>query len=261
MTQRALLLASVALVASITAHLSRAAVVDAWMIDDFVATQDVSVDAAAPPNQLNFASTVAPTAIGGERDLLVTKTAGVAGERVRARINPLGANLLRLTQDEANGTVVVSWDGFDGSGAIDASGLGGIDLGAGLVNPFFELNLTFSDVGGPIVLEVFEQGNIGNFAQATINAPGGVASGSSLLLTKAFSDFIAFGSSSLGAIFGNVGAIAMTIDARAVAQEGWDMRLDYLKTRGTVPVTTIALPGGLALMGLGLAAMRRRRVS
>lgn len=261
MTTRALLLAGLAFIATAAVHESHAAVVDAWMIDDFVAPQDVSVTASAPPTQIGFASTAAPTAIGGERDLGVTKTAGADGERVRVRTNPLGANLLRMTQDETNGTVVVTWDGFDGSSAINASGLGGINLGAGLLNPFFELNLTFSDVGGPIVLEIFEQGNIGNFAQATIVAPGGVASGSSVLLTKAFSDFIAFGSSSLDAIFGNVGAIAMVIDARAVAQEGWDMRLDYVKTRGTVPVTPIALPGGLALVMLGLGLLGRRKAA
>lgn len=255
MFARGLCLAVVGLAAIAPIHGSSAAVIDAWTIDGFFTTQEVNVAGAAPPNQFGFSSVTAAGVIGGERDLQVIKTQGADGERVRARVNPLGSNLLRMTIDEANGLVQVVWDGIDGSSALNPFGLGGIDLSAGLLNPFFELNLTFSDVGGPIVLEVFQQGSITNFAQAVLSAPGGIASGSSILLTQAFSDFIAFGTSSLDAIFRNVGAIAMTIDARATAQEGWDMRLDYIKTRGTAQV---ALPGSLALAMVGLVLLRRR---
>lgn len=42
---------------------------------------------------------------------------------------------------------------------------------------------------------------------------------------QAFSSFSATGGD-LNDILGNVGAIQMEIDATAVAQEGWDMRMD-----------------------------------
>ncbi|MBU0717686.1 MAG: hypothetical protein KJ749_05505, partial [Planctomycetes bacterium] len=65
------------------------------MIDDFITVQDVEVDAVAPPSQSAGSSLNTASAIGVERDLYVEKTAGTAGERIRARVNPNGESLLR----------------------------------------------------------------------------------------------------------------------------------------------------------------------
>jgi hypothetical protein len=169
----------------------------------------------------------------------------------------------------------VIYDGIDGGPeptgtsfpTVDYDGLGGLDLTAGLQDTFFELLLTFSDIGGPLILTVYEQGGAGsNYAQTTFALPGGVPTGSSNIQTKRMdlSDFNLFGTAALGDVFTNAGAIVMEINATAVAQEGWDMRIDYLKTRGTEPLpppTPTPSPATLALLGAGLLGMRfvRRR--
>lgn len=62
----------------------------------------------------------------------------------------------------------------------------------------------------------------------------------------------------LNNVFTNVGAIVVEVNATAAAQEGWDMGIDYLKTRGTEsPV--VPVPPTLALLALGLAALGLRR--
>ena len=229
------------------------------LIDDFITVQNGEVTNSVPPTQSTGSSLATLTAIGVERDLYVEKTAGLDGERVRARVNPNGQNLLRMTIDEARGRVVVTWDGVDGLAGpnqVNYGGLGGIDFSA---ETSIELLVTFSDVGGPVQLTFWDADDLtGNtFARTTLNVPGGVPSGSSVLLSTPLSSFTAFGGS-LANIFSSVGAIQMTIDATAVAQEGWDARFDYLRTIRTVPEAATLGLFGLSLVGLGLVRKTRR---
>lgn len=227
------------------------------LIDDFVTIQNGEVSATVPPNQSTGSSLATVSAIGVERDLFVEKTAGLDGERVRARINPNGLDLLRMTIDEARGRVVVTWDGFDGLAGpnqVNYAGLGSIDFSG---ETALELLVTFSDIGGPVHITFWDASDLtGNtFAKATLVVPGGVPSNSSVLLSMPLSSFVATGGT-LANIFDSVGAIQMVIDATAVAQEGWDARFDYIRTVRIPEAATLGI-FGLGLIGLGIAARRR----
>lgn len=116
-----------------------------FVIDDFITVQCVEVTAAGASSAGSSVNTT--SAIGIERDLFVEKTAGTDGERARVRINPNSEDLLRMTIDEANARVTVTWDGADnlpGRNDVDYDGLGGIDLSA---FDTLNLSLTFSDIG------------------------------------------------------------------------------------------------------------------
>ena len=240
--------------------IARAAVIDAVIIDTFETAQALEVEDVSPPVVSAAHQIAAGEVVGGFRDLFVSKTAGDTGERVRARVNPSGLDLLRMTIDDASGSVSTTYDGHDADSnpvtGVNFTGLGGIDFTAGLLDAFLEMEVNFSDVGGPVRFTVFQNVAAGDkFATGTINVPGGIPSGSSVILTKELSTFVLGGTAaSLGEVFTNVGALIMTIDATALAQQGWDMRMNYVKTRGTIdlPAALIPEPASLTLLGLGL---------
>jgi hypothetical protein len=232
----------------------------ALIIDQFVTVQDSTTDLAAPPNKTAFSSVAAATALGGERDLLVTKIAGALGDRVRARTNPLAENKLRFSQDDGvRSTAQVVYDGFDGVQAVDPSGLGGLSL-LDDGSTGFLLDITGSDVGGPIRIRVIEQGTLTNFIEGTLNAPGGILGSTPLddiTVGLLFTSMTITGTSSLNDILTNVGAIILTIDATGLSQESWDLNVTFFRTSVQVPE-----PSAIILMMFGLAAIgsTRRRV-
>lgn len=237
----------------------------ALFIDDFVTPQSVDVSApAAVAASGNVANTA--TAIGVERDLWVEKTFGDAGSDMTARINPNGINLLRQSIGEALGRAVVTWDGPDGVAGpanVDFDGLGGLDF---LIYDTLELKVTFSDLGGPVNFRFWSAadptGNI--YADTTFAVPGLIPSGSNVILTRSLStpDFTAVGGT-LASILGNVGAIQMTVDARAGTQEGWDSRYDFVRLTGpdtpAIPLPATLLLGLAGTGALGALGLRRRR--
>jgi hypothetical protein len=246
MIRSAILGAVAAAVLSAPAH--------ALLIDDFITAQTVSVDAV--PTATGFFSGPGVSALGGERDIFVTKSAGADGDRIRARTNPLNEDKLRISIDDGvRGFVDVVWDGADLSSAINASGLGGISLLADGAKAF-ALGVSGSDIGGPVAVTVFQQGAAGNFLSGVFNVPGGILAGvpgDDITLFLDFSSLTVTGAASANAILSSVGAIRLRVDATAAAQEAWDSNYTFFATAPE--------PATLALIGVAavaIGAMRRR---
>jgi hypothetical protein len=240
------------------------------LVDDFQVAQSAETSAAAISSDANSVADV--SVLGGNRDLAVEKTAGTVAERIRAQVNPSGQDLLRHVLDAANGRTVVTWDGSGGGdlgpgpSQVDFDGLPPVDFAS--QSSQVDVLLNFSDIGGPIRFTFWDADDPtgATFATATISAPGGVAPGSSVPLSVSFGSFAATGAS-LEDIFSSVGAVQLEVDATAIAQEGWDMRLDYVQTSGSPfstlpsnsavpePSTSLLLTVGI----IGLPARRRRR--
>lgn len=235
------------------------------LIDDFVSPQTATTGTNAAPFGTGNSLDPTMSALGSERDLFVNKTFGLGGggTDVTANVNPANLDLLRMTIGDARGSTYVTWDGVDGNPdpftGVDYDGLGGIDF-SGAEN--LEIIVTFSDLGGPVRFKFWDANDpSGNtFAETTFTVPGLIPSGSSVLLSQAFSSFSPTGGS-LDSILDSVGAIQMWIDATAVPQEGWDMRLDLVQTtmRATTPEPTSILSLlALGIMGAGSIIKRNK---
>lgn len=224
------------------------------VIDNFITQQIVSVTAAPVATGFNAAATA--SALGVERDILVTKTVGFPGEQIRARTNPFGATHLRISQDAGvRGTVDVVWDGIDGSSAVNASGLGGLSLLAD-GSTAFALRVGGSDVGGPVQVTLFQQGNAANTLSGTFTVPGGLLASQAaddVTLLLPFTSLTLAGTASANDILTSVGAIRLRVDGSAAAQEAWDS--DYLYFRTVPEPMTLGL---IAIAGLAVAGLRRR---
>ena len=216
-------------------------------IDLFETAHSVETSIAAPPAQ-GVGSVANPTltALGIERDLFVNKVAGADDERLRARVNPLGETKLRIDSDaEVKGSIFVTWDGVDADPnpftGVDYDGLGGIDLTDGYDG--FDLIVSFSDIGGPVKLSIFDasDNSAASVATATFNVPAGIPTDTPTAVHLDFADFTGTTSALTDA-----GAILMEVlDENA----GWDLNITSLVR--TVPEpSTFGLLAVLPIVGL-----------
>lgn len=230
------------------------------LIDTFQTPQSVVVTAAAPASTNSVALTA--LAVGVERDIRVTKTSGVNGTTVGIYTNPFGFGALR--QDisaSTRGSTLISWDGIDNNASVVAyTGLGGLNLGVG--NGFFEIDVIFSDRGGPVTFTIYDASDVTGTKRATgmVNIPQNLdvdyPNNPPQISTLNFAGMSLLGGAT-SAIFSNIGAITMLIDATAIAQSGWDLGIAEIRAFNGIPN-----PAGLALLGLGLTLLplyRRRK--
>ncbi len=183
-------------------------------IDGFTTRQTVT--SPLPVGTTIVSAQTAAEALGGERDMSVTLTAGQTGDFVTLEA---GSGLLSINAGfNATGRYTVTWDGTDNNASsLNPIGLRsggtGVDLTAGGTNSYIELAGAGEKAGGTARIRVYTDAT--NFSQATMTL--GVNSVQSVLLALA-SDFTPAGGS--GANFANVGAVELQIDTTTVALDG-----------------------------------------
>ncbi len=160
-------------------------------------------------------SVQAPTTdvIGGERDLLVSKTS--TNGRVQLSVNdPLLPGLLSFDSIQTGqGRRVISWDGIDNdANVINDAGLAGIDLTSSGAATGLKLQIGADQSGGTVTIRLYSNdgvaGTAGRFSSGTFALPntGGTATAIEFL---PFTGFAA--TSGGGADLTSIGAIEMEI--------------------------------------------------
>ncbi|MEM9597820.1 MAG: hypothetical protein AAGD06_26370, partial [Acidobacteriota bacterium] len=167
--------------------------------------------------------------IGGERDLSVTRSSGTGD--VEAEVVAATARLGFAVAMDTEGEAVVTWDGADGSAALDPSGLPGVDLTeGGNVDALF-FSVVSSTAGVTMRLEVFTDGADASTFETTLPAIVDPR-----VYRLPFAGFVAASTSVGGADFSNVGAVRLTLSggsgATAVLQ-------GPIEGSGTAPVVTV----------------------
>ncbi|TWU02353.1 beta strand repeat-containing protein [Stieleria varia] len=183
------------------------------VIDDFTQTgQVVTADGANPTVP---SSAAAPEAIGGFRDILVTRTSGVGILNVAADAND---DILSIgSQTAAEGTVLIQYDGNDGSTNLSPTGLGGVSLGGGLpgeaIDPDAGILIQTSDQLGGDTVTVRVYTDAANFAEVNVNIPmdTGVVGFQEDVFVRYTSDFTLTGTPD----FNNIGAIEFLVTVAA----------------------------------------------
>lgn len=180
------------------------------LIDDYsLTTQNVTANAGLTESD----SAAASDAIGGERDIQVTNTAGTGQVSV---LVDSGTDTLSVgSLGDGVGTVLLQYDGPDGVVTLDPTGLGGVSLAGGAAGVGAETN------SGLVILSRAE--NAGDTLQITIYSDAANSSTATITLPQdnaAFIEsFVQFDSfavaSGAGADFNNVGAIEATIGLSA----------------------------------------------
>ena len=215
------------------------------LIDDFITQQDVLVTAlATQATPVTAGAYVYPTAtaLGGERDLLLTKYTGSSVAQARLRTNPNGLDRLRFSQGtNVRSVASVIYDGVDSNAqAINYAGLGGLDFTR---YSAFRLEVTASNQIGLTHFTVWDASDPTGATFATANLWIPVIT-TTTFLDLSFANFTAVGGD-LNDIFANIGAIRFTVDGNfanvqgKTAVAGWDADFGSIQ----------AIPSPSALLG------------
>jgi len=202
------------------------------VIDSFNEIQGPLTRTAPGDTGVTAAITALTTeAIGGERDIAATLTAGSPLSSLTVFTN--GNDYNHAQGATVFGSSEIVWDGPDGDGlTTDPNGLGGIDLTGGNTQDAFSLTLNSADLGSNLVLQVYTDG--GNASSQAISLPGAVVAPT--VLTIPYADFVPM--MGTGADFTNVGAITFRIDGTAT--NALDVVIDVLETTTTLAVDKTA---------------------
>ncbi|QDV71242.1 Large cysteine-rich periplasmic protein omcB precursor [Rosistilla carotiformis] len=175
------------------------------LVDNFLAgTQNLEATSATTTDESYFSDA---SILGGERDLLLTYTAGL---RVNLDTDPSEGTILYSSPSNALGGFEIVYDGVDGSSAINMTGLGGANLDDSGRAEYLQMMLGADVSGVPITITVFDDAANYSTIQTTVPQTALGAASEELLLR--LSDFVPTGT---GADFSSVGAIRIAITGSA----------------------------------------------
>lgn len=216
----------------------------ALVIDDFTTPQVASVSGRRPHA---FSSVDAPEALGGNRELHVTRTShnrGTAQLDVGSSVNPGAAFSLGFG---TAGLASIVWDGLDHNRRLNPRGLCGLDLTEGGINDRFSL-LAMADLGTEVTVRIYS--NRRDWSEATLQIPAGLRAFQTFELP--FDEFMARCGSN-GADFTRIGAVSLTF----AGAESLDVGIRYFAVVPE-PGTWLA---GVGLVGAVLLVVNRRKAS
>jgi uncharacterized repeat protein (TIGR01451 family) len=201
-------------------------------IDSF-ATNQAALSLTFPPAGTTASSSASGGGIlGSERDLQINLTAGViAGNSLTGVVS---SGFYSYSQDATiAGNSMLQWDGSDASPALNATGLGGIDLTVGGIQDAFLFDVEFDDL--PVDVTIVVYSDAGNASSLTFTMPGLLFSSTPFVLP--FNTFTT--SLGAGADFTNVGAITLSVGSAVTAP---DVVIDFLQTTSTLTASkTVAI--------------------
>lgn len=214
----------------------------ALVIDDFTTPQIASVSGRRPHA---FSSVDAPEALGGNRELHVTRTShnrGTAQIDVGSSLSPGAAFSLGFG---TAGLASIVWDGLDDNRRLNPRGLCGLDLTEGGINDRFSL-LAMADLGTEVTLRVYSSRR--DWSEATLQIPTGLRAFQAFELP--FDEFIARCGSN-GADFTRIGAVSLTF----AGGESLDVGIRYF---AVVPEPATWLVAVGLLGAVSVVAIRRK---
>ncbi len=214
-------------------------------IDDFSSDQMVTL---LPGEASASGFAAAPGAVGGERDLELTRV-GAEGGGADVDVNGGGQGQLLFSPGIGTDAILrVVWDGEDGvADEVDATGLGAVDLSEGGTLDAFAIEFD-SDLATTLSLRVYDASDPAgtSWSEAMVPVPG--TGGAFLVLEVPFAAFAETGPAG-AADFTNAGAIALEV----VGVPALDLALTSVRVVPEPAAGTLA-----AVTALALLAGRRR---